>query len=261
VIAKLNEYQRKLEAKRVDISKNKAQLNSSIAQLRQTQAGRKVLLLQAVQAQQAASAQATTLFQGIVKERQRLAEIRRQRAEEARRRRLAEEKRRREEAARIAAIRDAQERERQKQFEAQRQTQANADIEAIRPIPLPASIGRLLFPISGGRITADFGEEGDWMTISAPQAGAPVLASADGQVMGVRLLAANYGYTILIAHTENLDVITTYGNLQAPLVQFGQGIKAGQVIGYTGGGTLIPPNDLHFGVARGGVTVNPRGYF
>jgi murein DD-endopeptidase MepM/ murein hydrolase activator NlpD len=261
VIAKLNEYQRKLEAKRVDITKNRTQLNSSIAQLRQTQAGRKVLLLQAIRAQQAASAQASSIFQGIVKERQRLAEIRRQRAEEARRRRLAEEKRKREEAARIAAIRDAQERERQKQFEAQRQSQANAEIEAIKPIPLPASIGRLLFPISGGRITSDFGEEGDWMTITASQAGAPVLAAADGQIMAVRLQGANYGYSILIAHTDSFDVITGYSNLQAPLVGFGQSIRAGQVIGYTGGGTLIPANDLHFSVARNNVNVNPRAYF
>ena len=261
VIAKLNGYQRTLESKKQAITKNRKALAVGIAGLQQTQLGRKALLLQAVRARQVASAQAGSIFGRLEVEKARLAELRRRAAEEARRRRIEEAKRRAAEEARIAAIRDAEARQRQQNIESQRQTQANTVIASIQPIALPGSIGQLRFPVSGGRITADFGAEGDWMVISAPQDGAPVYAAADGTVMESRLIAANYGWTVIIAHTENLDVVTTYANLQAPNLEAGQNIRAGQVIGYMGGGTLLPANEMHFQVARNGVPVNPRGYF
>ena len=245
VIAKLNGYQRSLEAKKQAITKNRKALAVGIAGLQQTQLGRKALLLQAVRARQVASAQAGNIFASLEVEKARLAESRRRAAEEAR----------------IAAIRDAEARQRQQQLEAQRQTRENKVIASIQPIALPGSIGQLRFPISGGRITADFGVEGDWMVITAPQDGAPVYAAADGQVIESRLIAANYGWAVVIAHTENLDVVTTYTNLQAPNLAYGQNVRAGQVIGYTGGGTLLPGNEMHFQVVRNSVPVNPRGYF
>ena len=262
VIAKLNGYQRTLEGKREAITKNRKALAVGIVGLQQTQLGRKALLLQAVRARQVASAQAGNIFASLEVEKARLAELRRRAAEEARRRRIEEAKRRASEEARIAAIRDAEARQRQQQLEAQRQTRENTVIASIQPVALPGSIGQLRFPISGGRITADFGAEGDWMVITAPQDGAPVYAVADGTVYAApRLIAANYGWTVIIAHTSGYDVLTTYGNLQAPNLEAGQNIRAGQVIGYTGGGTLLPANELHFQVALNGVPVNPRGYF
>ncbi len=261
VIAKLNEYQRKLELKKVAITQNRQQLNGSITRLRATQKGRQALLYQAVRAQQVASVQAGNVFAQIIQERKRLAEIRRQRAEAARLRRLAEAKRKREEEARIAAIRNQRERDRQQQLESQRQTQVRTEIDNSIPPPLPASVGRLQFPISGGQIAADFGIEGDWMTITAPQDGAPVLSAAAGEVAIVQLLGANYGYSVIITHTDLGTVQTYYGNLQFPNVRSGQYVKSGQVIGYLGGGTLLPANELQFKVARNGTSVNPRGYF
>ncbi len=262
VIAKLNGYQRTLEAKKTAITTNRKALAVGIAGLQQTQLGRKALLLQAVRARQVASAQAGSIFGRLEVERARLAELRRRAAEEARRRRIEEAKRRAAEEARIAAIRDAEARQRQQRLEAERQTRANTVIASIQPIALPGSIGQLRFPISGGRITADFGAEGDWMVISAPQDGAPVYAAADGTVLAApTLIAANYGWTVIIAHTQSYDVLTTYANLQAPNLEAGQNIRAGQVIGYTGGGTLLPANELHFQVVRNLVPVNPRGYF
>ncbi len=261
VIAKLNGYQRTLEAKKQAITKNRQALAVGIAGLQQTQLGRKALLLQAVRARQVASAQAGSIFGRLSVEKARLAELRRRAAAEARRRRIEEAKRRAAEEARIAAIRDAEARQRQQQLESERQTQANTVIASIQPIALPGSIGQLRFPVSGGRITADFGVEGDWMVITAPQDGAPVYAAADGQVIESRLIAANYGWAVVIAHTENLDVVTTYTNLQSPNLGFGQSVRAGQIIGYTGGGTLLPANEMHFQVVRNSVPVNPRGYF
>ena len=261
VIAKLNGYQRSLDAKKQAITKNRQALAVGIAGLRQTQLGRKALLLQAVRARQAASAQAGNIFASLEVEKARLAELRRRAAEEARRRRIEEAKRRAAEEARIAAIRDAEARERQQRLESQRQVRENTAIASVQPIALPGSVGQLRFPVSGGRITADFGAEGDWMVITAPQDGAPVYAAADGTILTSQLVAANYGWTVVIAHTQSFDVLTTYANLQAPSLEFGQSIRAGQIIGYTGGGTLLPSNELHFQVVRNRVPVNPRGYF
>ena len=261
VIAKLNGYQRTLESKKQAITQNRQALAVGIAGLQQTQLGRKALLLQAVRARQVASVQAGNIFASLEVEKARLAELRRRAAAEARRRRIEEAKRRAAEEARIAAIRDAEARQRQQQLEAQRQTRENTTIASIQPIALPGSIGQLRFPISGGRITADFGAEGDWMVITAPQDGAPVYAAADGTILTSQLVAANYGWTVVIAHTESFDVLTTYANLQAPGLEFGQSVRAGQIIGYTGGGTLLPSNEMHFQVVRNRVPVNPRGYF
>lgn len=261
VIAKLNGYQRSLDAKKQAITKNRQALAVGIAGLRQTQLGRKALLLQAVRARQVASAQAGNIFASLEVEKARLAELRRRAAEEARRRRIEEAKRRAAEEARIAAIRDAEARERQQRLESQRQVRENTAIASVQPIALPGSVGQLRFPVSGGRITADFGAEGDWMVITAPQDGAPVYAAADGTILTSQLVAANYGWTVVIAHTQSFDVLTTYANLQAPGLEFGQSIRAGQIIGYTGGGTLLPSNELHFQVVRNRVPVNPRGYF
>ncbi len=261
VIAKLNQYQRILEQKKAEINKNRATLNANIVELQKTRAGRKSLQLQAIESAQAASANASSLFSGIVSERNRLAEIRRQKALEAQRRREAEARRQREEAARIARIRSENARQRAAELEKRRQTQAQVQIARVEPIALPASVSRFQFPMPGGSIASDFGSEGnDYMTIQG-SAGSSVTAAADGTVSRVTTIGANYGYFVVIAHTSDLtSLITYYGNLQYPIVEVGQSVRAGQVIGNVGGGALFPNNELHFYVARNGYNVNPRPY-
>jgi murein DD-endopeptidase MepM/ murein hydrolase activator NlpD len=260
VIAKLNEYQRKLEAKKEAITKNRADLNANIAQLRRTQRGKQALQYEALQASRTASAKASVIFAGVVQERGRLAEIRRQRALEAARRAEAERQRQIAEARRLAAIRDANERSRQQSLETQRQQQAVRDIRNIAPIALPSSVGRFQFPMPGGRISANFGFDGnDYMTITGSP-GAAVIAAADGIVIGVQSIGANYGYSIVIAHTDDGTVTTLYGNLQFPSIGYGQNIRAGQTLGYVGGGDLFPNDELHFYVARGTIYIDPRPY-
>ncbi len=67
----------------------------------------------------------------------------------------------------------------------------------------------------------------------------------------------------MVVHTETLS--TVYTNLQEPLVQEGERVRQGQVLGYTGGGLLIPPDALEFRVAVrvGGETrfVDPSAYY
>jgi murein DD-endopeptidase MepM/ murein hydrolase activator NlpD len=260
VIAKLNEYQRNLEAKKEAITQNRANLNANITRLRRTQRGKQALQYEALQASRAASAKASVIFGGVVQERNRLAEIRRQRALEAKRRAEAERQRQIAEARRLAAIRDANERSRQQELETERQQRAVRDIRNIAPIALPINVDRLQFPMPGGRISANFGFDGnDYMTITGSP-GAAIIAAADGIVTGVQSIGANYGYSIVIAHTDNGSVSTVYGNLQFPSIGYGQNIRAGQTLGYVGGGDLFPNDELHFYVARGTIYIDPRPY-
>jgi murein DD-endopeptidase MepM/ murein hydrolase activator NlpD len=79
--------------------------------------------------------------------------------------------------------------------------------------------------------------------------------------VGVETIGSNYGYYVLIAHTNDLDsLVTIYGNLQYPNVAAGQDVRRGQIIGNVGGGALFSDNELHFHVVRNRVYVNPRPY-
>ena len=260
VIAKLNQYQRTLERKKIEITQNRRQLNVNIADLRKTRVGRQALQLQAIQSAQAASASAAGIYSSLVSERNRLTEIRRQRALEAQRLRAEAARRKLEEAARIARIRDQRAREAAAALEQQRQNQVQAQITRIEPIALPSTVGRFSFPMPGAFIAADYGADGnDYLTIRGASGGS-VVAVADGAVMKVETIGANYGYYVLIAHTDNLSLVSMYGNLQYPNVVVGQNIRAGQVIGNVGGGALFADNELHFHVVRNGANVNPRPY-
>jgi murein DD-endopeptidase MepM/ murein hydrolase activator NlpD len=262
VIAKLNEYQRILERKKAEITQNQAKLKTSIASLQKTRAGRQALQLQAVQSAQVASTRAATIYLNFQAERDRLAEVRRQRALEARRLREEAARLKRLEDARIARIRDEKARARAQQLEEQRNARAQAQIARVTPIFLPISVSNFrASPMPGGSIVADFGVEGDYMAIQGSSGGA-VVAVADGVVVKAESLGANFGYSVIISHTDDQaqSLWTIYGNLQYPSVGIDQNVRAGQVIGNVGGGALFPSNELHFQVARNGVNVNPRPY-
>jgi len=108
-------------------------------------------------------------------------------------------------------------------------------------------VGRLLFPIAGGRIIKRYGQEdSDFEWIKAPRPGAPVRAAAAGQVFAV-VYYGNVGWTVMIQHTDQL--FTQYVNLQEPPVNTGDYVEQGEIIGYLGGGALIPPDVLWFRVA------------
>jgi len=124
-------------------------------------------------------------------------------------------------------------------------------------------IGRLLFPVPGGRIIAPFGTDNNtWQVIVAGQDYAPVRAAANGQVYAAAYYA-NYGWTVIILHSDNL--LTRYVNLQEPLVHTGDIVEQGQIIGYLGGSAMIPPNEMWFSVlvSRGKrlVSVDPSKFY
>lgn len=225
----LRETQRALEGQ-------KRELEATLSSLEREAQGKRALLREALQERQRLQAELAQLQARVLAERQRLLELKRQ--EEERRRREAE----RRQAAAQPAPREAS--------------------VVVPPPPLPATVGRLAFPVPGGRILVPYGQEGPFQVIQGPAPGSPVQAAAEGYVAGI-LYLPNLGYTVMLVHTETLS--TVYTNLQEPLVQEGQRVERGQLLGYTGGGLLIRPEELEFRVAVriGGETrfVDPSAYY
>jgi septal ring factor EnvC (AmiA/AmiB activator) len=224
----LAETQRKLEAERQN-------LLTTLASLRKEEEGKKALLRDALSERQRLQSALAQLQARVLAERQRLLLLKRQ-----------EEERRRQEEAR-------------RKQTALRPSPAQV---VVPPPPLPATVGRLAFPVPGGRVVVPYGQEGPFQVIAGPVPGSPVQAAADGYVAGV-LYLPNLGYTVMLVHTETLS--TVYTNLQEPLVAEGQKVSRGQLLGYTGGGLLIRPEELEFRVAArvGEETrfVDPAAYY
>lgn len=223
----LGETQRALEGRR-------QALEGVLAGLGQEAEGKRALLREALQERQRLQGELARLQAQVLAERQRLLALQRQ----------EEERRRQEEARRQAALRPAP---------------AQA---VVPPPPLPAAVGRLAFPVPGGRVLVPYGQEGPFQVIQGPAPGSPVQAAAEGYVAGI-LYLPNLGHTVMLVHTETLS--TVYTNLQEPLVQEGQKVARGQLLGYTGGGLLIRPEELEFRVAVrvGEATrfVDPAAYY
>ncbi len=148
--------------------------------------------------------------------------------------------------------------------------------------------GVFAWPVEHPMITQHFGEKSylyrgkphNGLDLGAP-IGTPVFAADDGVVMAVdnndrtRWNKYQYGKYILIRHNNNLA--TLYGHLSAQVVQTGQQVARGKLIGYSGSTGYATGPHLHFGVywapsilmksippAAGlvpvGVVINPEDY-
>jgi septal ring factor EnvC (AmiA/AmiB activator) len=214
LLTDLSAKERALAETQTRLEGERRNLLATLASLRQEEEGKKALLRDALTERQRLQSALAQLQARVLAERRRLLELKRQ-----------EEERRRQEEAR------------------RRQTALQV---VVPPPPLPATIGRLAFPVPGGRVVVPYGQEGPFQVIAGPVPGSPVQAAADGYVAGV-LYLPNLGYTVMLVHTETLS--TVYTNLQEPLVAEGQRVSRGQLLGYTGGGLLIRPEELEFRVA------------
>lgn len=127
----------------------------------------------------------------------------------------------------------------------------------------------LTWPVQG-RITAGFREASyfrffgiphNGIDIAVPQKTA-VRSAADGVIFVVREGGAT-GYTYVLAGHAN-GIATLYGHLSSVLVAPGQTVRAGQVIGLSGGepgtpgaGPTTTGQHLHFEVIQRGANINP----
>jgi murein DD-endopeptidase MepM/ murein hydrolase activator NlpD len=84
--------------------------------------------------------------------------------------------------------------------------------------------------------------------------GAPIFAAAAGEIFTAGW-CRGYGRCIIILHGDGIS--TLYGHCSAVLVQSGQIVRRGQLIGLVGSTGLSTGPHLHFEVRRNGVPVNP----
>jgi murein DD-endopeptidase MepM/ murein hydrolase activator NlpD len=111
--------------------------------------------------------------------------------------------------------------------------------------PPPAMEADYAMPVAYAQVYAAFGELGSCLALRANTAGAAVLAAQPGVVLNSSFLSANDGYLVYIEHADG--TITAYSNLQSKQrVQAGDQVAQGDVLGYLGGGGIVPADVLKF---------------
>jgi len=226
VLAKLNQNELDLQAAEI-------QLGLRIQELESTREGQLAQRRAFIEEQQSIESAIANSRQNLSTEMNRLtreAETARRAAEEAQRAALQAQE---EEKARIAREAEARAREAE---ERQR-----AFLEA-----LPDSATQFTTPFDNPLLVNPYGEIGSMIGIRAQQLNSSVRSVLPGKVTDARLLTANSGYVVTIQHTK--DMFSAYQNLQAPIVNVGDTVEQGTVIGYLGGGSLIPQDILQFRV-------------
>jgi len=123
--------------------------------------------------------------------------------------------------------------------------------------PVSRSISeRFVWPTAGD-LTSGFGYR--WGRLHegidlANDVGTKIKAARAGRVAYAGWYSG-YGYTVMIEHDQGYT--TLYGHLSESVVQNGQYVKSGHVIGYMGStGNSTGPH-LHFEVRKNGVPINP----
>lgn len=105
---------------------------------------------------------------------------------------------------------------------------------------------------------ASFGRQHKGMDIKV-YIGDSIRAAFAGKVRIVRYEGGGYGKYIVIRHNNGLETI--YGHLSAQLVEEGQEVKSGEVIGLGGNTGRSTGSHLHFETRLCGVALNPALMF
>jgi septal ring factor EnvC (AmiA/AmiB activator) len=233
-LAELREGQAELERTAQALERSRAELAGIIAALEATRAGQRAQERALLEAQNALEAQLQALDQALAREIARLRD---------------EERRLRDEAQRFV-----QDRQRSGDLERQADaTRARLD-NLTNPAPAPAA--GYVSPLDRSVVTLRFGvENNSFVTLRAPEPGAAVRAVRGGAVISVADLGANEGHMVAVRHDATLT--TVYTNLRRPVVESGDAVEPGSVLGYLGGSSLVAPDTLRFYLRR--TTVGPDG--
>lgn len=117
------------------------------------------------------------------------------------------------------------------------------------------------WPVNGPVIdnfgTTSTGGKNDGINIATPM-DAPIHAAAAGTVIYAGDELKGYGNLVLIKHVD--DFTTAYAHADRLVVQKGDFVSKGQVIGYTGKTGDVSSPQLHFEIRSGITPVNPRAY-
>ncbi len=123
-----------------------------------------------------------------------------------------------------------------------------------------AGTGIYMWP-SSGTVSSEFGPR--WSSFHsgidiANQKGTPIYAADSGTVTYSGYNSGGYGNLIKIYHGDGVE--TRYGHLSTSLVEDGDSVQKGQLIGYMGSTGRSTGNHLHFEVRVAGVAQNPREF-
>ena len=142
---------------------------------------------------------------------------------------------------------------------------ATAPRQAPRANPLPppasASSAKFVWPVSG-RVIADFGagtngERNDGINILAPR-GTPFRAAGAGTVTYVGNELRGFGNLLLIRHDNGY--VTAYAHADRIIVQRGERVAEGQIVGEVGATGDVSEAQLHFEIRDGTRPVNPTAH-
>jgi murein DD-endopeptidase MepM/ murein hydrolase activator NlpD len=111
-----------------------------------------------------------------------------------------------------------------------------------------------------GPVVADYGttvsgERNDGINIAVPF-GTPIHAAAAGQISYAGNELRGYGNLVLIKHDDGY--VTAYAHAERIVVNRGDYVQKGQIIGYAGQTGDVTSPQLHFEIRKGVAPVNPH---
>ncbi|WP_082320567.1 peptidoglycan DD-metalloendopeptidase family protein [Ruminococcus flavefaciens] len=116
--------------------------------------------------------------------------------------------------------------------------------------------GEFAWPVDGGWVSDGFGGERNHKGMDiAASTGTEIYAAADGEVVSAGWNTGGYGYFVQIGHTDEYQ--TVYGHMCEVLVQDGQYVSRGQLIGLVGNTGNSFGSHCHFEVRHLGICLDP----
>ena len=184
--------------------------------------------------------------------------------------RLSEELAREEEEARIRAEQEAEEARIQAEREAAERYRAlRATLSAeLDDFVISEGVGGYIWPVSSHRITSTFGGRASpggigstnhkGIDIGGVGYNSAVHAAKGGTVI-ISQYSSSYGNFVVVSHGSGNT--TLYAHMSARLVEAGQAVSQGDILGLTGSTGHSTGPHLHFEITENGVRINPLIYF
>ncbi|POS00937.1 peptidase M23-like protein [Flavobacterium croceum DSM 17960] len=134
-----------------------------------------------------------------------------------------------------------------------------SSVPTINPIN-PVNNPRISSSFSSKRIHPIYGNERAHNGIDITGAlNTPVYATADGTVTNARFFNGNAGHSVTISH--KFGFVTKYFHLSIFIVEPGEKVTKGQIIGYLGNSGSSTAPHLHYEMWKNGKVLNPFGLF
>lgn len=143
------------------------------------------------------------------------------------------------------------------QSQATKKTEQLRTLPALRPVNVMEStfisgFGMRIHPVTGhGHFHAG-------LDFACPS-GTPIYATGNGEITFAGASGHGYGNYVDINHGNGF--LTKYAHMSKVIVEVGQNVKRGDLIGYSGNTGLSTGPHLHYEIERNGEKVNPLDFF